>query len=741
MYIRELTNDRQSANLSDEYFIISGTRNSIVKDKSTLALIIDEPCLNSCEYLYDCNILTLNSSANKNDIATGPFIIIDYSSLSDENKLIAKRLEEEGKIKYGKDENGIISTCEITFPISYDSTVKEVDNLFKKIASEFKKQDILYGYYTEEELDNMILSDLEKNQGYIEYNNFYMKYYDYLLVRISEGKLKGAADGECEIDGNLYRLSDVLENIKKSDFVQSQYTYDSKEGKYWLHSSLRDKHIKYLNDKKAMGRLDLSKNLERIISYSKKGEYNKVLKSAFSKFSYDDQIAILYIFLHTQANEDGNAWNKRLKNNSELKDYIFELIGLPEKIFENSHSKNTKLMMIDNYLDILFYTNNNYPKNYVMDVIVYYANNLLDGDIEKQSSIICSILNNINRFDEDDRESIKTNLDKILSMYIEKTENSTLLTGKVLSTLIESNALFKSLGIDSVNNALEQIRSKKINCESNDISNVLLISRLNKGCLSLDEIDLIMSNDVFPQDMRNKATVDYLRLLLLKNYGIEKAIIADDKAVKSSCSIFKMVLGCRRFDKDTSPFHESIHSVQFFNIHTQQVFEGNRYYMLKDMIICENIPYQIYEENYQENGTSSWLFEKEAIVLGRSLEYSFKNRYNLLSTEEQQNLLNKMNEPIQVLDYFVMNGEYIDKLDFFDKLLLSNPKLIEKYPILEVEYNRDGTKKDEKEIADALDKRVSITHNKKERQDIYDCIFTRKYEIGYSGETPKLPYK
>ena len=238
-----------------------------------------------------------------------------------------------------------------------------------------------------------------------------MNYYDYLLVRISEGKLKGAADGECEIDGNLYRLSDVLENIKKSDFVQSQYTYDSKEGKYWLHSSLRDKHIKYLNDKKTMGRLDLSKNLERIISYSKKGEYNKVLKSAFSKFSYDDQIAILYIFLHTQANEDGNAWNKRLKNNSELKDYIFELIGLPEKIFENSHSKDTKLMMIDNYLDILFYTNNNYPKNYIMDVIVYYANNLLDGDIEKQSSIICSILNNINRFDEDDIESIKTNLD------------------------------------------------------------------------------------------------------------------------------------------------------------------------------------------------------------------------------------------------------------------------------------------------------------------------------------------
>ena len=94
MYIKELTNDRQSADLPAEYFIVGGTRDAIVKDKSTLALIIDQPSLSSCQYLYDCNVLTLNSSANRNDIATGPFIIIDYLSLSDENKLVSKKLEE-----------------------------------------------------------------------------------------------------------------------------------------------------------------------------------------------------------------------------------------------------------------------------------------------------------------------------------------------------------------------------------------------------------------------------------------------------------------------------------------------------------------------------------------------------------------------------------------------------------------------------------------------------------------------
>lgn len=487
--------------------------------------------------------------------------------------------------------------------------------------------------------------------------------------------------------------------------------------------------------------LDLVKNLDRIVSYSKKGEYKKVLNGAFNRFSYDDQIAILYIFLHTQTNEDGNAWNKTLKNNPELKEYIFKLIGLPEKLLEDNHDKDIKLMMIDNYLDILFYTNNNYSKNHVMDIVIYYVNDLLDGDIERQSSIICSIIGNIHRFNKNDRERIKPYLDKILTNYIENVDDLALLKGKVLSTLIESNVLFKSLGIDSVNNVLEQVKDKKINCDLNDISSRLLLSRLNKGCLSRDEIDLIMGNDLSSQEMRNKATVDYLRLMLMENYGIDRAIIADEKAVKSSNSISKIMLSCRKFDKDTSPFHEIVHSVQDYDFFHKKSYEGNRYYMLKDRIICENIPYQVYEENYQENGQSSWLFEKEAIVLGKSVEYNFKTRYNLLSDEEQQYMLSKINEPIEVLDYFVMNGEQIDKTSFLDRLLLSNPKLIEEYPILEVEYNRDGTKKDEKEIVDTLDKRVSITHNEKERKDIYDCIFMRKYEIGFSGEAPKFSHK
>ena len=189
--------------------------------------------------------------------------------------------------------------------------------------------------------------------------------------------------------------------------------------------------------------LSLEKNLDRIISYSKKGLYNKVLNSAFDRFSYDDQIAILYIFLHTKPNEDGNAWNKKLNGNPELKNYLFNLIGLPEKVLEDIHSKDIKLMMIDNYFDILFYTSNNYPKNNIMDIVIYYANNLLDGDIEKQSSIICSMLCNVHRLNEKDRESIKPYLDKILTNYIGNVDNFTLLKGKFLSTLIESNAIFK----------------------------------------------------------------------------------------------------------------------------------------------------------------------------------------------------------------------------------------------------------------------------------------------------------
>lgn len=88
-----------------------------------------------------------------------------------------------------------------------------------------------------------------------------------------------------------------------------------------------------------------------------------------------------------------------------------------------------------------------------------------------------------------------------------------------------------------------------------------------------------------------------------------------------------------------------------------------------------------------------------------------------------------MNEPIKVLNYFNMGGKRISKAEFLDNLIAEQPDIIEKIPILEIEYNKDGTKKEESEILVALKNRKVMHNNEKEIEDIYKCIVGHKYEL------------
>jgi hypothetical protein len=72
--------------------------NTQIECKEDLAKIVEEPCLAICEDLYDKNILTYWSSANK-DAPNHAFVLIRYESLDERNKAIADKLINEGKIK------------------------------------------------------------------------------------------------------------------------------------------------------------------------------------------------------------------------------------------------------------------------------------------------------------------------------------------------------------------------------------------------------------------------------------------------------------------------------------------------------------------------------------------------------------------------------------------------------------------------------------------------------------------
>lgn len=139
---------------------------------------------------------------------------------------------------------------------------------------------------------------------------------------------------------------------------------------------------------------------------------------------------------------------------------------------------------------------------------------------------------------------------------------------------------------------MKQIRSKNITCNSNDIESKTLLSRINKRCLSLKEIDFVLSKakDTVSQNIKNKAAIDYARLMLLEKCGIDKAIIEDEKIKFIFTNQGRQFVSSSNLVLDTVLFHESVHAVQNHDICIRENYEENRYYILKERIIIQHIP-------------------------------------------------------------------------------------------------------------------------------------------------------
>ena len=127
--------------------------NTQIESKSDLAKIVEEPCLAVCEDLYDKNILTYWSSANK----TAPeraYVLIRYESLDDHNKKIADDLLAKGILTDNYQMESANSADEygkalyLGIETNPDMPVQEISDKLCQIASEFALQDIKYNMFT-----------------------------------------------------------------------------------------------------------------------------------------------------------------------------------------------------------------------------------------------------------------------------------------------------------------------------------------------------------------------------------------------------------------------------------------------------------------------------------------------------------------------------------------------------------------------------------------------------------------
>ncbi len=167
---------------------IGESRNIEIKNREDLKGLIEAPLLSACQELYDKNIRTLSSSANKQDIHYGSgHIVIDFDTLSDANKEIAATT---GEVTFADNMNCL----DIKIPLTTESTFDSVQAFTEKIAHKFEKQDYSVATYTIQDLRKIHgIDENDESFGPESFQNFYYST-EYDLFFLSKEQFKKATE-------------------------------------------------------------------------------------------------------------------------------------------------------------------------------------------------------------------------------------------------------------------------------------------------------------------------------------------------------------------------------------------------------------------------------------------------------------------------------------------------------------------------------------------------------------------
>lgn len=172
------------------------------------------------------------------------------------------------------------------------------------------------------------------------------------------------------------------------------------------------------------------------------------------------------------------------------------------------------------------------------------------------------------------------------------------------------------------------------------------------------------------------------------NDGENKYIFINEKRIESFLS--KDINDFNKFDLFVTMFHEMRHAVQEKNREDNN-FDFDTYFMLKETIIKK------YDTNYYNSNYKIVLEEIDARRGGidNTIEF-FQSCFPQISNIVENNL-NRKKEYYDYSDYsnkklsVTEKEEYINNI--FDKLLSVHIDLLDKYPILKLEYDSNGIPK------------------------------------------------
>ena len=170
-------------------------------------------------------------------------------------------------------------------------------------------------------------------------------------------------------------------------------------------------------------------------------------------------------------------------------------------------------------------------------------------------------------------------------------------------------------------------------------------------------------------------------------------------------------------------FHECHHAVQFRDFSSGSVFSYNKYLMQKDTILSE------FDGKYYSSNYWNVFSEINAREVGAQKTVSYCRELNLVpSTVEKNNPcfasdLRQMQDDSKSEEFHYNSAEnkihgdlYLNLNLIFDPIIQNHPELLQEYPILNLEYNKDGSRKGLSEMLDNYNSKY---------QDIYKNIFKR----------------
>ena len=130
----ELKQEQPKISTLSEVPAIEESRNQMIIRRDQIKDFVEQPLLNAGQDMWDKNVRTLSASANKKDIEVGEaYIIIDFNSLSEENKQVAQQLAEP--IDYDG-----IRAVKVPIPVCFTTTTEHISQRAAEIADTFKKQ-------------------------------------------------------------------------------------------------------------------------------------------------------------------------------------------------------------------------------------------------------------------------------------------------------------------------------------------------------------------------------------------------------------------------------------------------------------------------------------------------------------------------------------------------------------------------------------------------------------------------